>query len=413
MSRVRTEAPELRAIERLGRVLFLLSKHRDGLTIAELARQCETSEEVICHDLAKLEEWLVPLYRPDGEDDDAVASGGAAPSPHMWSPDARWAVTPGGEVPLVPPLRFTPEEARAFLEACEGTRDSVVKAALERVRHAFFPVGFEAGEEGGQAPGERMDPGWYRLVKGLRSFYPTPEIERFTRAFEDAAKACRHVKVVYRPRHTSTRRAAGNVSGTGTEAGTPTPAPPPALASARPPVTVVVEPLCVVFENYKGNWYLVGRYLAGRSEPLGTCVDGQVVTLASERVSALETLRTTFRRPAFKMTEHFLPAWGVRADDEPVPVKVRFYDEFNVIEKVENRMASRPEARLERETESTYLYTDVIAGLDEFRRWLRSFGSSAEALEPLELRSAMRQTAEALLSLYDGRGRPWDPVEDS
>lgn len=406
MSRVRTQAPELRTIERLGRVLFLLSKHRDGLTIAELARHCEVSEDVICHDLAMLEEWLVPLYRPDGEDDDAVALGGAAPSPHMWSPDARWAVTPGGEVPLVPPLRFTPEEARAFLEACEGTRDSVVKVALERVRHAFFPVGFEAGEKRGEAPGERMDPGRYRLVKGLRSFYPTPEIEKLTRAFEDAAKACRHVRVAYCPRHTSAGRAAANMSCSGAEGGIPTPAPVPALASARRSVIVVVEPLCVVFENYRGNWYLVGRYLAGRSEPLGACVDGQVVTLASERVSELETLQTTFRRPAFKMAEHFLPAWGVSADDEPVSVKVRFYDEFNVIEKVENRMASRPEARLERETESTYLYTDIVAGLDEFRRWLRSFGSSAEALEPPELRRAMQQTAEALLSLYDGRGRP-------
>jgi predicted DNA-binding transcriptional regulator YafY len=404
---VRTEAPELRAIERLGRVLFLLSKHGDGLTIAELARQCEVSEEVICRDLAKLEEWLVPLYRPDGEDDDAIASASARPLQHMWSPAARWALTPGGEVPLVPPLRFTPEEARAFLEACEGTRDPVVKAALERVRHAFFPIGSEAGEDGGQAPGERTDVGRYRLVKGLRSFYPTPEIERFTRAFEDAAKTCRHVRVVYHPRRTSIGRAVANVTGTGTEAGTRT------FAPARPSVTVVVEPLCVVFENYKGNWYLVGRYLAERSESLGACVDRQVVTLASERVSALETLQTTFKRLTFRMTEYFSPAWGVRADDEPVSVKVRFYDEFNVIEKVENRMASRPEARLEKETESTYLYTDVIAGLDEFRRWLRSFGSSAEVLEPLELRNAMRQTAEAMLSLYDGRGRPWDHVEDS
>ncbi len=400
--RVRREAQELAIIERLGRILFLLSKNRDGLTIAELARQCEASEEVIRHDLAMMEEWMVPLFCPDGEDDDVVASPDAAVSSPVRSSNLRWAVTPGGEAPLVPPLRFTPEEAQAFLEACEGTRDSVLEAAIERVRSAFFPVSVEVDRRSGERPRGRRAPERHRLLKGLRSFYATPEIERFTRAFEDAARACRHVRVVYRPGRSSPRRAADAASCSETE-----------LPGPVQPVAIVIEPLCVVFENYRANWYLVGRYVAGRSEPLGTCVDGQVVTLASERVTALEALQATFRRPAFKMAEHFLPAWGISADAEPVPVKVRFYDEVNVIEKVENRMASRPEARLENETESTYLYTDIVSGLDEFRRWLRSFGSSAEALEPPELRSAMRQTAEILLSIYDGRGRPWDLAEDS
>ncbi|NPV81539.1 MAG: WYL domain-containing protein [Firmicutes bacterium] len=380
-------------MERLGRILSLLETHPEGLTVEELSKLCVVSTEVIASDLKKLEDWGVPLY----DLDEKGLSGLPKAQRHGY---IRWALVQDGETRLWPPLRFTDREARAFLDIAAGVQDPVLASAMKKAYQALHPPGMSGGAGFAGPTGPDHDPGssatvstssWmgeenrYRVIKGLRTFYESHAIETYVHMFEDAARLARHVQVLYRPKNVGS-----------------------ASVSRCTVFSVVVEPLCVVLENERGVWYLVGRYIERRSQPLPGVVDGQIIILSTDRTDRVEILSTSFRRPNFNMEDYFAPAWGIGVDEEPVAVCVRFYDDFNVIEKVANRAASRREARLERESNTTYIYADVVAGLDEFRRWLRSFGSSAEVLDPPELRLVMRKTAEALLSLYEGRGRPWD-----
>jgi predicted DNA-binding transcriptional regulator YafY len=50
--------------------------------------------------------------------------------------------------------------------------------------------------------------------------------------------------------------------------------------------------------------------------------------------------------------------------------------------------------------EDKIIYTDVIYGIHDFARYLRSFGSACRVIEPLELRDVMKQTYERVLKNY-------------
>ena len=47
-----------------------------------------------------------------------------------------------------------------------------------------------------------------------------------------------------------------------------------------------------------------------------------------------------------------------------------------------------------------YYYEDDIIGLGEFQRWLRSYGSSIQVIEPKELRDDIINAAKTGLEFY-------------
>lgn len=85
--------------------------------------------------------------------------------------------------------------------------------------------------------------------------------------------------------------------------------------------------------------------------------------------------------------------WGNSFENKPIgPVKIRFYNEGNVWEKVKREFANRDSSMLH--VEGGYLYfeaPEIYGGNDgvNFLRWLRSFGSSAIIIQPKELRQRM------------------------
>lgn len=81
-------------------------------------------------------------------------------------------------------------------------------------------------------------------------------------------------------------------------------------------------------------------------------------------------------------------------------VKIRFYDDFNVISRVMRETAHRRKRSITREKDGSIIYEDEVAGIHEIRTWVRGFGSSAEVLEPAELRESLIKVCFLTLQRY-------------
>lgn len=256
----------------------------------------------------------------------------------------------------LPPLPLEPEEAWALLEALNGLGvDSPLAGVPHRLRQALL------GTEAGAAPTPRI------LVKGVRPVYDPGQPEGLLRRLEKAASLHRRVRIWY-------RSAAGE---TGERK---------------------VDPYGLLYYWVQAAWYLVGYCHKA----------GEVRTFRVDRLRRLQELDERFAYPQdFSLEEYFRQAWGVDRG-EPHRVVIRFWDHFNVLQRVRKETAHRRDAALTPEPGGTVLYTDTVAGLNEIRVWLRSFGESAEVLEPAELRASMLESALRILERYGSRDRRAD-----
>lgn len=99
--------------------------------------------------------------------------------------------------------------------------------------------------------------------------------------------------------------------------------------------------------------------------------------------------------------------WGTEYHDhgKPVHVKLRIANETsNIIEKIKKDTALRAQtcSLYQDEQDSHFFYyEDDILGIQDFRRWMRSYGSSITVLEPQELIDEIVSGAERTLEFYD------------
>ena len=77
--------------------------------------------------------------------------------------------------------------------------------------------------------------------------------------------------------------------------------------------------------------------------------------------------------------------WGNCFSEQPEHVKVKFYNEANVWEKVKRDLACRTKGHLYGKDGYLY-YEDTVYGISKFRPWIYGFGSSAIVQEPKSLR---------------------------
>ena len=77
--------------------------------------------------------------------------------------------------------------------------------------------------------------------------------------------------------------------------------------------------------------------------------------------------------------------WGNCFSEKPEHIKVKFYNEANVWEKVKRDLACRTKGKLY-EKDGYLYYEDTVYGISKFRPWIYGFGSSAIVQEPKSLR---------------------------
>jgi hypothetical protein len=74
---------------------------------------------------------------------------------------------------------------------------------------------------------------------------------------------------------------------------------------------------------------------------------------------------------------------------------------MNVLARLRAEIADRPSACLTQVDTGVWELVDTVAGLSEFRVWLRSFGSSALVIEPESLRMQLIESAMRMRDMYN------------
>ncbi|TYO92764.1 helix-turn-helix transcriptional regulator [Desulfallas thermosapovorans] len=328
---------------RLNKLLTLLGNHPEGLSAREAARLTGYPAGVLLDDLNRMAETVeLAGYYPLYSDDD-----GAAMSSGHDELDVRWYLS--GAEPF-PPFNLHVSEAVALL----WLLDHFPHAG--RLKELREKLGGLLGFNGRVAATPSRKSGKYGV--------PPAELKKLL--------AARGGTVQHRTPHLDLLRE----------------------AVLRPEVVCMtyyarsddalwqdidVYPLGLVYFTETGIWYLVGRRL----------LHGENMVFHLGRVKKVSQTGKKFTYPEdFSLRHYLAPRWGMDMSP-PVRVKVRFYDEAGVLEKVRSEFARRGLAGLRAEPGGTLLFEGEVYGYLYFSRWLLGFGSSVEVLAPEELRRRM------------------------
>jgi proteasome accessory factor B len=131
-------------------------------------------------------------------------------------------------------------------------------------------------------------------------------------------------------------------------------------------------------------------------------------TFKLQRILELSLTPDTFEPPDPRVVQEGLGrAWGVIADQEEVEVVLRF---DAAIAGLVTETTWHPTEQVTRQPDGSVLWQCRVSGTIEIRRWILSWGSQVEVLEPEELRDEVAATYRAAAARYQtgasrGRGR--------
>ncbi len=154
--------------------------------------------------------------------------------------------------------------------------------------------------------------------------------------------------------------------------------------------TIRIYPLKIIYDSVENNYAIL---CMADKQPLVYRLD-RIRSLRSCKASDAINFSTKLDPELEKIIPH---VWGMSFSSEPANVKVRFYNEGNVWKKVKNDLSYRTNGSLYEEDGFLY-YEDTVYGLDAFRTWIYSFGSSAIVLEPVRLRE---QIIDSLIARWE------------
>lgn len=153
----------------------------------------------------------------------------------------------------------------------------------------------------------------------------------------------------------------------------------------REPVLRKVDPYKIWF--FEGTMYLIGF-----------ChLRGEVRMFVLDRIKAVNVTDELFDLPEGFDLDAFMKNSFKVMHDELYEVKVRISPEW--ARWVGERIWHESQ-RSEKEPDGSLLLTFQVAGLDEIKRWILSFGPEAEVLGPEELRSRVVKDLREMLAKY-------------
>lgn len=103
-----------------------------------------------------------------------------------------------------------------------------------------------------------------------------------------------------------------------------------------------------------------------------------------DHILSLKESNKKIEKPNEDLLNIYPNVWGNCFSDMPEYVKVRFYNEGNVWDKVKKELATRTNGKLY-EKDGFLYYEDMVYGINKFRSWIYGYGSSAIVLEPESL----------------------------
>ncbi|MEW6200799.1 MAG: WYL domain-containing transcriptional regulator [bacterium] len=142
-----------------------------------------------------------------------------------------------------------------------------------------------------------------------------------------------------------------------------------------------IEPYAVVF---RGNaWYLVGR-----------ChLRGEVRTFRLNRMEDIRKGSGKFEYPYdFSITDYLEKSWGIFQGEE-TEVRVKFSPRIAPL--IEEHQW-QPQQGIEKRGDGSIIFTAVVKGTFEIRRWILGWGEDAEVLAPEGLREEIKSIASTI-----------------
>ena len=177
--------------------------------------------------------------------------------------------------------------------------------------------------------------------------------------------------------------------------------------------TAISDKLCIEFDYITGT--VTSCHFTASPARIGfDASESQYVLIAfikkKPRCFDMEKLSNIkVSRMAYEINEDFFDkadkVWGFEYDkcldtdckqQKPTRISVKFYDEANVLEKLKRDLTYRNPIDLEALPSGEIVYTDDVYGLESFKKWVYSYGSSAEILKPKKLREEFAKELEVL-----------------
>jgi len=154
-----------------------------------------------------------------------------------------------------------------------------------------------------------------------------------------------------------------------------------------------VDPYKIWFFN--GTFYLIGH-----------ChVRSEVRIFALDRIKMLHQTKDTFEVPEdFSLEEFMGPSFGV-FQGEPIHIKVWFSPDVAGYIKEKTWHENQ---EITQQDDGSIIFEAEVAGTDEIKFWIMSWGSHALVLEPESLRSEIKGEAESVLENYGKRAEELD-----
>lgn len=122
-------------------------------------------------------------------------------------------------------------------------------------------------------------------------------------------------------------------------------------------------------------------------------------SLRLDTIRHIKLISSPMIAPTTDSTADYIWGVGYAPDEVPVYVKIKIINNTtNILNKIQADTASRKYGIFDK---VNLTYEDKILGIDAFRHWLRSYGSSMIVLEPKWLAKVMYDSAKRMLACYE------------
>lgn len=151
--------------------------------------------------------------------------------------------------------------------------------------------------------------------------------------------------------------------------------------------TRTIRPICIVHNIIENIMHVV------------TIHENKIYPYRLDRIKSVSPATSKIPKGDLSILPDLETVWGMEFG-EVYHVKAKIYDEANVVEKVKRDLGKRAKKTLTKADDFYYIYEDTIVGINSFRSWVNSFGSSVIVLEPKELAKEIIDSAKTRYSYY-------------
>lgn len=146
-----------------------------------------------------------------------------------------------------------------------------------------------------------------------------------------------------------------------------------------------ITPKGIIYSGFKDAWYLVEPKPKNRFFRLDRIVHFEIIDKDAQECG---------------FDKIFYKASLGMSSETVIEVEVKFDKENFILRKLEDYKKVRETAVIIEE-ENSFLLKDKVCGINEFLKWVKSFGDSAECIKPDKLRTKLRNELELLRKRYE------------